>query len=91
MAKGFKGGKVTIKTSPELLVIIKKALGSGAWTVEAGRKHHKLRHTSGRMVTFAGSSSDRQASKYLDRDIRHVEMGYPGRGQANVLPIDAVA
>lgn len=76
-----------IKTSPELFKVIKQALDSGNWVLEGGGKHQKLRHVTGRMVTFAASSSERQAFKYLARDIKHVELGMPGRGQPNVCAV----
>lgn len=70
-----------LKTSPEIRNVVNAALSSGNWSLEKGSKHPKIRHSSGRMVTFAVSSSDRMAAKFLERDIRRVEQGIPGRGE----------
>ena len=75
-----------IKTSPELRKQVDKAIESGNWEFEKGSKHQRLRHkASGRMVTFALSSSDRNAAKFFARDLRHVEAGLPGWGQPQTI------
>lgn len=71
--------------SPEVNKVVIQAVKSGAWHLESGGHHSKLRHTSGRMVTFSGTVSDVRSFKNLERDIRHVELGLPGRGQPNVV------
>lgn len=74
-----------MKASPEIKRIVKAAIDTGKWTLEDGSKHARIRHASGRMVTFAGSSSDRQSALYLKRDIKHVEKGLPGWGMCQAI------
>lgn len=71
-----------LKTSPEIKKVIEAAVASGEWMLEDGKKHGRLRHVrSNRFVTYAGSSSDRQACLFFKRDLIHVEKGIPGWGQ----------
>lgn len=74
-------------TSPEIRRVVEAALARGTWVLEAGGKHVKLRYHTGRMVIFAVSASDVRAHKNLLRDIRHVELGIPGRGEPNVCAV----
>lgn len=76
---------VTKTKSPEIAKIVNAAVSTGKWRIESGTAHGKLRHESGRMVTYAATTSDRRSFKNLARDIRHVELGMPGRGEANVV------
>lgn len=71
--------------NPEITKVINKAIKTGAWHIENGSRHGKLRHTSGRMVVYAATASDVRSSKNLERDIRHVELGLPGRGEPKMI------
>jgi hypothetical protein len=71
-----------ITTSPEVRKVVDAAIKSGAWHIEAGTKHHKIRHIeSGRMISFPKTPSDNHRSHLnLKSEIRKVEAGRPGWG-----------
>lgn len=73
-------------TDDRVRKVVTAAIDSGQWELEIGSKHQRIRHTSGRMVTFGKTSSDRDSHLFLARDIRRVEAGMPGWGQSKEIP-----
>lgn len=72
-----------IESSKEVRKVIQTAIASGAWHMESGKKHNKIRHTSGRIVSFAASPGDNhRGALNLQSSIRHIEDGRPGWGIA---------
>lgn len=70
-----------ISTSSEVRKVIETAVKTGAWHIESGAKHQKIRHTSGRMISFPTTPSDnKRSSLNLKSEIRKIEMGLPGWG-----------
>jgi hypothetical protein len=56
--------------------IVRAAVETGKWTIENGKKHHKLRHIqSGACLPLAKSTSDVRAYRNIECDIRKVEAG----------------
>ena len=69
MARKFSNNK-------EISQLVVKALESGAWVYEDGKKHGKLLHKATRMVLAVSKSpSCMRASLNLKSEIRQIEAG----------------